>query len=112
MSQLRKGIKHDQLKPKLKYLTREFLEGVAKAQDYGARKYSPFNFQSGLESTALYDAAMRHLLAWMSGEDLDPESGESHLSHAGANINMLMWMLANKPEMDDRPHLLLDKKTE
>ena len=65
---------------------------------------------NGLESTALYDATMRHLLAWMSGEDLDPESGLNHLFHAGASLNMLIWMLANKPEMDDRPDKNVDKK--
>lgn len=100
---LRGGTKHDSGKPKIRFLTREFLEGIAEAQTFGSKKYGDWNFQKGLETTALYDAMMRHMLAWMSGESLDPESGLSHLAHAGANLNMLMWTLNNKPEMDNRP---------
>lgn len=99
----RGGTKHDSGKPKIKFLSREFVEGVAAAQTFGSAKYGDWNFRNSLETTALYDALMRHMIAWMSGENNDPESGLSHLSHAGANLNMLMWMLANKPEMDDRP---------
>lgn len=102
-NKLRKGDKFDSGKPMIRFLSKEFIDQTALAQTYGAKKYGHWNFQKGLETTALYDAAMRHLMAWMSGEDLDPESGNTHLGHAAANLNMLIWMLANKPEMDDRP---------
>lgn len=110
----RQANKYDQGKPMMRFLTKEFLEATAKAQTYGANKYGPWNFQKGLETSALYDAAIRHLLAWYSGENNDPESLESHLGHCAANLNMLLWMLANKPEMDDRPNKIdpeLDQKS-
>jgi hypothetical protein len=46
---------------------------------------------------------MRHLNAYLWGENEDPESGLSHLAHCAANLNMLMWMVKNKPELDNRP---------
>jgi hypothetical protein len=37
-----------------------------------------------------YAAALRHLPAWRGGEELDPESGLTHLAHALANAAFLM----------------------
>lgn len=112
MSNLRQGNKFDTGKPMVRFLSREFIELAALAQTYGAKKYGSWNYQKGIESTAYYDAFMRHMIAWMSGEDNDIESGLSHLGHAAANLNMLIWTLANKPEMDDRPHLVKGKDNE
>jgi len=96
------GKKNDSGKAPIHFLTREFLEGVAQAQAFGAKKYGDYNFCKGLAYTRLLDAAMRHLMAFTWGENNDNESGESHLSHAAANINMLMYTIKNHPELDDR----------
>jgi hypothetical protein len=96
------GKKNDSGKAPIHFLTREFIEGVAQAQAFGAKKYGDYNFCNGLAYTRLLDAAMRHLIAFTWGEDNDNESGESHLSHAAANINMLMYTIKNHPELDDR----------
>jgi len=97
-----KGLKYDQKKPPLDLLTLEFLEGTANALAYGAEKYGRHNFKQGIEHARLIAAALRHINQYNAGEDLDPESGESHLSHAAASLNMLMWMIKHKPELDDR----------
>jgi hypothetical protein len=97
------GIKSDQNKAPIRYLCREFLEGTAMAQEYGAKKYSPWNYTKGISYNRLLDAAIRHLIAYQNGEDLDPESLLNHICHASANLNMLQYMIKNKPEeMDDR----------
>lgn len=96
------GTKNDNGKAPMHFLTREFLEGTAKAQGFGSRKYGDFNFTKGIEYTRLLDAAMRHITAFTWGENKDPESLESHISHAAANLNMLMFMISHRPEMDDR----------
>jgi hypothetical protein len=69
---------------------------------YGAGKYGRFNFKKGIEHTRLADACLRHLTAYLDGEDLDPESGVSHLGHALASLAMLSYMAANRPDLDDR----------
>jgi hypothetical protein len=33
---------------------------------------------------------MRHLNAWRDGEDVDPESGRSHIAHIAASCNILL----------------------
>lgn len=72
------------------------------ALTYGMKKYGKYNFRKGIEFTALADACMRHLTAWLEGEDNDPESGLSHIDHALASLAMLKDMITRKPDMDDR----------
>jgi hypothetical protein len=38
-----------------------------------------------------FGALMRHMTAWYDGEKKDPESGKSHLAHAGCCLLFLMW---------------------
>jgi hypothetical protein len=96
------GIKHDNGKPRISLIPREALEGAAKALTFGANKYNAHNFKKGIEYSRLVDAVMRHLIAWVDGEDNDLESGLSHLDHALASLSMLKYMEVNKTEMDDR----------
>jgi len=70
----------------------------------GAAKYGRHNFR-GVESraTVYFDATMRHLISWWEGEDLDPDSGLSHVTKA--ICSMLVWrdaMMQGKL-IDDRP---------
>lgn len=96
------GIKHDSGKPPITLLDRDFLEGTAQVMRFGAEKYGRYNWCGGISHTRLADAAMRHLIAWASGEDLDPESGLPHIDHASASLNMLRGTLRLHPGMDDR----------
>ena len=96
------GKKNDSGKAPIHFLHRSFIEGTALAQDFGSRKYGDWNFTKGIAYLRLCDAAIRHIIAFMWGEDLDQESGLSHIDHAAANLNMLKYMITNKPEMDDR----------
>lgn len=44
------------------------------------------NWRKGFTWGRLSGAALRHLFAWIGGEDKDPESGLSHLAHAGCCV--------------------------
>lgn len=96
------GRKNDQGKPKLSIIPTDALWGMARALTYGASKYSLHNFRNGIHYTRLADAAMRHLSVWMEGEELDSESGNSHLDHALASLAMLKFMSVHKSDFDDR----------
>jgi hypothetical protein len=96
------GTKFDNGKPRVTLIPSEATLEMAKAFTYGANKYADHNFKKGIKYSRLADAAFRHLLAFVDGEDIDPESKNSHLGHALASIAMLTYMHANKPEMDDR----------
>ena len=95
--------KYDNGKPPLSIIPREGLELTAKVFKFGADKYGRDNYRLGMEWSRLVDAAMRHLVAFYDGEDLDPESGLSHLGHALCCLNMLALYEAKKRGTDDRP---------
>lgn len=96
------AVKNDQNKPPLSMIPREGLELAAKAFAYGAAKYTRGNFrESGMAWSRLVDAAMRHLVAMANGEMVDPESGNEHLAHALASLNMLAFQYVNHPECND-----------
>ncbi len=78
------------------------LIGMAEAFGFGARKYDRFNYRKGIEYSRITDSLRRHTLAFLQGEDIDPESGLHHTKHMLANVAMLEYMRLNKPEMDDR----------
>jgi hypothetical protein len=96
------GIKNDAGKPPLSLLDRHALEQIAQVLAFGAEKYNPDNWRGGIRHRRLIDAALRHLLAIADGEDIDPESGLLHAAHLGCCTMFLLWMQANRPDLDDR----------
>lgn len=96
------GQKFDTDKPPMDLLDRHALEEIARVLAFGANKYHAHNWRSGIRFSRLLAAALRHLHAFNDGEDTDPESGISHIAHAGCCIMFLLWMEAERPDMDDR----------
>jgi len=79
------------------------MEKIAWAHKLGADKYGPYNWRETKVCATTYIAAMmRHLNAWRDGEDLDPESGITHLAHVVASCNILMDAAACNTLQDDR----------
>jgi hypothetical protein len=96
------GIKHDGEKPPLAYIPKAALWAEGMAFKHGALKYDKFNYKNGLEVTRTISAALRHIMQFLDGENLDEESGAPHLGCARANLAMALDTLANHPELDDR----------
>ncbi len=96
------GHKADNGKPKISLIPSVAIKETAKAFTFGADKYGQHNYRKGIAYTRLIDAAMRHILAFADGENNDPESGNSHLGHASANLAMLMDMFERRKDLDDR----------
>lgn len=77
--------------------------GISRALAYGADKYGKQNWADERAPFSVYYAALlRHLLKWFDGEDIDPESGVSHLDHVGANYAILSHMIEKNNYIDDR----------
>jgi hypothetical protein len=96
------GIKHDDGKPTLALLPPEALLEIAKVLDHGKRKYTAHNWRGGFVWSRVSSAIMRHLFAWLMGEDRDPESGLLHLAHAGAGLLFLLTFQLTNTGEDDR----------
>lgn len=76
--------------------------GVAMLE--GASKYGRHNYRvAGVRASVYYDAAMRHLMAWWEGEDIDPDSGMSHIAKALASLVVLRDAMHQGMVTDDRP---------
>ena len=100
------GRKSDGSKVALHLIPPELVVEIGKVLTFGAAKYAPRNWERGMEWHRAYGALLRHMLAWWNGEELDPETGLSHLAHAGCCLAFLITY-AHRPEyrrFDDRPH--------
>lgn len=79
------------------------LYSLADVGDYGAKKYGDqFNYKKGMPWMKLLGSCSRHLVAFIQGEDLDPESGCPHLAHLAYDALMLLDYMENAIEQDDR----------
>lgn len=81
----------------------EAVAAMSEVYAFGADKYEEHNWLRGYEWSLSFGALMRHLASWWSGEDTDPESGLSHLAHAGFHVFALLTFERRFPTLDDRP---------
>lgn len=95
--------KHDTAKPRPDLIAPELIDSLGRVLEFGARKYEPWEWAKGKEWARDYAAVLRHLNAWWGGEDLDPESGLSHLAHAACDMMFLIACEARQVGIDDRP---------
>jgi hypothetical protein len=97
------GNKWDQEKVDYSFLPSKAVEEVLKIYMGGAKKYGRGNYLKGISYSRVFSAAMRHLWAWWRGEETDPESGLSHLSHAIWNcLTLLEYTQGQYKKFDDR----------
>lgn len=70
----------------------------------GALKYGRHNYRAvGVRSSVYFDATMRHLISWWEGEDVDPDSGMSHIAKALCSLAVLRDAQIQGKAEDDRP---------
>lgn len=81
------GRKFDQGKLDYTLLPWDALTEVVKVLQHGVEKYARDNWLHVPNALERYEAAgMRHRIARLQGEEMDPESGYSHLAHEACCI--------------------------
>lgn len=105
-------VKYDTGKLPYHLVPPELLEGMCSVLDFGARKYTPRNWELGMDWSRPFSALMRHMWAWWRGESVDPETGMSHLWHAGCCIAFLIAYEQRGVGTDDRPIISKEKVDE
>jgi hypothetical protein len=60
------------------------------------------NFMGGIAYTKIVDSILRHIFAFLAGEDKDPETELPHLAHALCCLSMLAYQVDYHPTLDDR----------
>jgi hypothetical protein len=100
------AVKYDSGKANWSLMPWEAVEEINKVLEFGAHKYAAHNWQQGegFRYTRVLNSLLRHVFAYMRGEDLDPESGLSHMAHAGCNVLFILYYIKNKSRYknDDR----------
>lgn len=100
------AVKHDDGKADWSLVPFESLEGMVKVLEFGAKKYDGWNWTTngGFSYMRVMRSCLRHLFAWSRGEDIDPESGLSHIHHAMCNLLFISHYIGNKDKYnkDDR----------
>lgn len=81
------------------------LTNVALAMLEGALKYGRQNYRAaGVRASVYFDAVVgRHLTSWWEGEDIDPDSGLSHIDKAIAGLMVMRDSMLQGNFEDDRP---------
>lgn len=94
--------KYDSDKVRLELLSPIALMEIGKVLTQGAKKYEDHNWRKGFKWSRLLGAALRHLMAFIGGQDKDPETGLSHLAHLGCCVLFLLEHEVTHKELDDR----------
>ena len=78
------------------------LESMVEVLEYGENKYDKWNWCKGMPVSAVSESLLRHMFAFLDGEDKDPESGIDHLGHIMSNAMFLSYIMREKSQYDDR----------
>lgn len=86
-----RDLKYDQGKLRHDLIPPEAEKALAEVLTFGAAKYEPDSWRDVKDGKRRYmAAALRHINAHRMGEELDEESGLTHLSHALTNLAFLV----------------------
>lgn len=81
---------------------REVTEAYSRVAAHGAEKYDVDNWTKGLPMIQVCGSLLRHTWAFMWGETCDKDSGLHHTDHILWNAVALVWLVVNRPDLDDR----------
>lgn len=100
-----KADRYNENKPDLGLLAPNAILHLGAVYSYGAKKYAPDNWRKGLTYRACLASGLRHVFAFLAGENYDKESGLHHLAHAAWNcLTVLEYeLLGTYERFDDRP---------
>lgn len=84
---------------------------VSIAMMEGAMKYGAYNYRvAGVRASVYFDATREHMNSWWAGEDIDPDSGISHITKAIASLYVLRDAMIQNKWQDDRPPEFINLK--
>ncbi len=96
------GLRYNENKERWSLVDFEALKTMVKVLEFGAKKYDDHNWKKGLKTTEVAESLLRHLTAYLNGEDNDKETGLPHTGHILCNAMFLSHMHEFKKEFDTR----------
>ena len=94
------SLRYNSGKPQLSYILDAMpaLKNMVAVMEFGTSKYERNNWKKGFTKEALLDSLLRHVDAFYSGEDIDPESGEPHVGSIMCNAMFLAYHFGKDSE--------------
>lgn len=80
-----KAARFNEGKPQWSYVHFKSLEPMVRVLEFGAIKYAPKNWMKPMELNKILESMQRHLAALFDGEEVDSETGISHMGHIQCN---------------------------
>ena len=77
--------RYNEGKPQWSLVHFKSLEPMVRVLEFGALKYAPKNWQKPMDTMKILESMQRHLVALFDGEEVDSESGISHIGHIMCN---------------------------
>jgi hypothetical protein len=74
------------------------LEPMVRTLEFGALKYAPNNWMKSMDKRQILESMQRHLAAILDGEEVDPESNQSHIGHIMCNCMFYNYHNTKKEE--------------
>jgi hypothetical protein len=102
--------RHNIGKTQLREVDPDFIMGLGEVLTASRKKYDEFNWAKPTKLSTPYESAMRHLMAFQKGENIDPDDNLSHLLKAAVNIMFMHYHITNNPEYSDDRFFKKDKK--
>lgn len=84
------AIKADKGKYRPTLVPTGIIKAIARVREYGTQKYKDPENWKRVEVDRYKDALYRHWLAYLDGEEVDKESGLSHLWHMATNLDFII----------------------
>ena len=98
----KQALRYNSGKKKWSLVDFKSLEPMVDVLEFGAEKYAKWNWCKGMPVSAVSERLLRHMFAFLQGEDKDPESGIDHLGHIMCNAMFLSYIMREKSQYDDR----------
>ena len=96
------GLRYNEDKLQWGLVDFDALESMVRVLEHGAQKYDAWNWKKGLPYVSVTESMLRHIYAFLRGEDIDPESGLPHTGHIMCNAMFLDYYTQHCKDMDDR----------
>ncbi len=100
--ELKSGHKYDSEKSRVELVPVEAIEELGRLYGFGAKKYDVNNWRKGMLWSRIFGALLRHAFAFWRGEEIDKETGISHLIAVAWNAITLYMYCQEHREFDDR----------
>lgn len=96
------AMRFDYGKLRWELLPDDAIEKIVEVYSHGSLKYEDDNWRKGMKWNRVIGSMKRHIKAFTTGEDIDPDSGCLHIAMVAWNAITLLWYQLEGIDGDNR----------